>query len=66
MEWARQLEINVETGKSGGLFKEGFERYIKPVLMQDGMKAKLGGRRTRGLNASFGFVFLFVVLGLQH
>jgi hypothetical protein len=40
MEWVRQLEINIEA-KDGGVFKKGFEKHIKPVLMGDDVKARL-------------------------
>ncbi|KAG0650118.1 Peroxisomal acyl-coenzyme A oxidase 1 [Hyphodiscus hymeniophilus] len=32
MEWVRQLDINVNAEKAGGVFREGFENYIEPVL----------------------------------
>jgi len=41
MEWVRQLEINIEAKKTGGIFKEDFEKLIKPVLMEDGVKARI-------------------------
>jgi acyl-CoA oxidase len=41
MGWVRQLEINIEAKKDGGVFKNGFEKHIKPVLMGDDVKARL-------------------------
>ncbi|KAJ7648113.1 hypothetical protein FB45DRAFT_823261 [Roridomyces roridus] len=32
MEWTRQVPLNVDVRKMGGVFKPGFEQYIKPVL----------------------------------
>ncbi|KAJ7648099.1 hypothetical protein FB45DRAFT_823248 [Roridomyces roridus] len=32
MEWTRQVPLNVEARKMGGVFRPGFEEHIKPIL----------------------------------
>jgi acyl-CoA oxidase len=45
LAWTRQLPINVDASKAGGVFKRGWEEYIKPFLNRDlshlEVKAKL-------------------------
>jgi acyl-CoA oxidase len=42
MEWTRQLPINVEAAKNGGVFKKGWEEVIKGFMARDlCFKAKL-------------------------
>lgn len=46
MAWTKQLPINVEAEKNGGVFKEGWEQYIKPFLDENkGLAGKLVGAK---------------------
>jgi acyl-CoA oxidase len=46
MAWTKQLPINVEAEKNGGVFKKGWEQYIKPFLDENrGLASNLVGAK---------------------